>query len=259
MTEDHIEIFERAVQQTRVPVLVLDQKWHRLFALSGKPDEVAEIEEELNKLLQEQGRLNEEMKELRRSKNRLMNAVVANMEGAEEGSKEVGRLDANKDMIDEINDSIDRKNDEIAEMPERIREVNNRLMTATMLFAYERLRTNHAEAKEIGDWIANIRIELKKNIIRKQNRDINSRQIYNYMHSMFGPQVMDIFDLVSDDIDITTLTAPPVKKDNGSGEQVQQSSSNAGAGDQQTAVKLGDGTVKKTGEGEDKRGKEDFS
>ena len=64
MDEEHLKVFENAIQQTRVPVLVLDQKWHRLFALSGKPDDVVEIEQELNELLQEQGRLNEEMKEL---------------------------------------------------------------------------------------------------------------------------------------------------------------------------------------------------
>ncbi len=259
MTEDHTQVFEEAIKQTRVPVLVLDQKWHRLFALSGKPDDVVEIEAELNTLLQEQGRLNEEMKELRRSKNKLMSAVVANMEGAEEG-KEADRLDNNKNMIDEINDSIDRKNDEIAEMPEKIREVNNRLMAVTMVFCYERLRTNNAEAKEIGNWIADVRIELKKNIIRKQNRDINSRQIYNYMHSMFGPSVMDIFDLVSDDIDMTTLTAPPKNstpaqppKDGGT--QADAAKDNADQG----PAKMNDGSVKKTGDGNDKRKKEDFS
>ncbi|MCR4945919.1 MAG: hypothetical protein K5929_03110, partial [Lachnospiraceae bacterium] len=115
-------------------------------------------------------------------------------------------------------------------------------------------RTNHAEAKEIGDWIAEVRVELKKNIIRKQNRDINSRQIYNYMHSMFGPQVMDIFDLIGDDVDITTLTAPPEKKDS-------QQSGGAGAGTPaaQSTANVGDGSVKKTGEGGDNRKKEDFS
>ena len=253
MDDEHIKVFEEAIKQTRVPVLVLDQKWHRLFALSGKPDDVVEIEQELNELLQEQGRLNEEMKELRRNKNKLMSAVVANMEGAEEG-KEADRLDANKDMMNEINESIDQKNDEIALMPERIREVNNRLMSVTMLFCYDRLRTNHAEAKEIGDWIAEVRVELKKNIIRKQNRDINSRQIYNYMHSMFGPQVMDIFDLIGDDVDITTLTAPPVKKDS-------QQSGGAGAGTPaaRSTANVGDGSVKKTGEGGDNRKKENFS
>ena len=35
----------------------------------------------------------------------------------------------------------------------------------------------------------------KKNIIKKQNREINSKEIYSYMHDIFGAQIIDIFDL----------------------------------------------------------------
>ena len=40
-----------------------------------------------------------------------------------------------------------------------------------------------------------MRIDLKKNIIKKQNREINSKEIYSYMHDIFGAQIIDIFDL----------------------------------------------------------------
>ena len=63
---------------------------------------------------------------------------------------------------------------------------------------------------------------------------------------------MDIFDLIGDDVDITTLTAPPVKKDS----QQTQGAGTATAGGQKPA---GDGSVKKTGEGGEDRKKEDFS
>ena len=32
--------FKTALSTTQIPVLVLDQKWHRLFAVHGKPDEI---------------------------------------------------------------------------------------------------------------------------------------------------------------------------------------------------------------------------
>ena len=37
-------------------------------------------------------------------------------------------------------------------------------------------------------------MDLKKNIIRKQNRDINNREIYAYLHDIFGPSTLDLFD-----------------------------------------------------------------
>ena len=38
-------------------------------------------------------------------------------------------------------------------------------------------------------------MDLKKNIIKKQNRDINNREIYAYLHDILGPQVLDVFDI----------------------------------------------------------------
>ena len=34
------EEFENAIRNKQVPILVLDQKWHRLFAIHGKTDEI---------------------------------------------------------------------------------------------------------------------------------------------------------------------------------------------------------------------------
>ena len=39
---------------------------------------------------------------------------------------------------------------------------------------------------------------MKKNIIRKQNREINNREIYSYLHDILGAQVIDLFDIEYD-------------------------------------------------------------
>ena len=43
--------FAEALKGAKIPILVLDQKWHRLFAINGKPEEVKTLETELNELL----------------------------------------------------------------------------------------------------------------------------------------------------------------------------------------------------------------
>ena len=45
--------FLEALESRKVPILVLDQKWHRLFALSGKTSEIKQLEEKLNQLLEQ--------------------------------------------------------------------------------------------------------------------------------------------------------------------------------------------------------------
>ena len=105
------------------------------------------------------------------------------------------RQDENTRLINEVNEKIEACEDELLELPKQIKATNERLMLASMEFCYEKLRTNDEEIKEIDAWIKQVRIDLKKNIIKKQNREINSKEIYSYMHDIFGAEIIDVFDL----------------------------------------------------------------
>lgn len=206
--------FRVFLQNKKISVCVLDQKWHRLFALKGKPDHVTACEQELNELLKKQGQLNNEIRELKKLKAKLMGNIVENMEGTHQ--ENVGRisskkLDEDKRLIDEINAKLEEHEDELLGLPREIDRTNKELMLMTVEYCYGNLRVNLEEIKEITDWITQVRIDLKKNIIKKQNREINSRQIYAYMHDLFGADMMDVFDLDNGDIDLRILE-PPKKK-----------------------------------------------
>ena len=175
------EEFKRALKDKKVPVLVLDQKWHRLFAVHGKPDEIKNTEDELRELLARQGKLTSDLKDLKSLKKKLMSSIVVNMDGTTDDSLDAARekkLDETKRLIDETNQKIDDTEDELS-----------------MEYFYSKIRINQEESKEIEEWIKQVRVDLKKNIIRKQNRDINNREIYAYLHDILGPQVLDVFDI----------------------------------------------------------------
>lgn len=192
------EYFKGALYDKKVPILVLDQKWHRLFAIHGKSEEIKQFEEELNGLLARQGQANQDIKDLKKVKNNLMESIVANMEGKNEENQDPvlqKKMEENKRLINEVNEKIEACEDELLELPKQIKEKNEDLMLASMDFCYDKLRTNNEEIEEIAAWIKQMRIDLKKNIIKKQNREINSKEIYSYMHDIFGAQIIDIFDL----------------------------------------------------------------
>ena len=65
--------FQEALKNKKIPILVLDQKWHRLFAIHGKTDAIKSLEEEENGLLVRQGQLNTKLKELKKLKNQTKN------------------------------------------------------------------------------------------------------------------------------------------------------------------------------------------
>lgn len=191
-----VEEFRRAIKERKVPIVVLDQKWHRLFAIHGKTSEIKDAEAKLNELLARQGKANTELKELKKLKNQLMGSIVQNMDeaSAKDIKKHEKKMEESKRLIDEINEKMENYEDDLMQLPKLIKEANDELMLLSMDYFYEKLDVNKAQAKEIEDWINNIRVELKKNIIRKQNREINNREIYGYLHDVFGPEILDLFD-----------------------------------------------------------------
>ena len=194
------EEFRKALEHKNLPLLVLDQKWHRLFAIHGKTEDIQNTETQLNNLLARQGRLNSDLKGYKKVKNQLMDEIVQNMEGSKGDASDKEKVrDKDKRMIDEINERIESEEAELLELPPKMKEINEQLMILSMEYFYAKIKVNAQESKEIDAWIQQVRIDLKKNIIKKQNRDINNREIYAYLHDICGPQVLDLFDVEMED------------------------------------------------------------
>ncbi len=190
--------FKSALINKTIPNLILDQKWHRLFAIHGKTEEIKALESQINTLMMTESRLNNRLKELKRVKAQLLDNIVKHMDNAKEGealSQREKIQEENKRLVDEANEKIDECEEELADIPYQIRKANEELMLLSMEYFYEKLRINQTEAAEIEEWIQQVRIDLKKNIIRKQNREINNREMYEYLHDIFGARVIDIFDI----------------------------------------------------------------
>ncbi|MCR5799559.1 MAG: hypothetical protein K6G69_05735 [Lachnospiraceae bacterium] len=180
-----------ALSAKKVPIATLDNKWHRLFAKVEKTDEIEKLEKKLNELLRRQGKINNEIKEIKKIKKNLMDEIVALMENESEANK----VEKNKKLIDDCNAKIDAYNDENMDLPKEIGEVNKELMTATMDVCYDVIKENEDGINQLGDWLAKIRVELKKNVVRKQEMEIENQEIYSYMHDIFGAEVIELFDM----------------------------------------------------------------
>ncbi len=189
--------FESAIAKIKVPMLILDQKWHRLFALGGKPDVVKELEAKESDLLKREAELKKELKDLKKVKENLMSSVMTNMEGTSDLVSK--KLDDDKRLLEECKDRIAAAEEELLDLPGQTEEINRQIMIKTMDYCYDKLRTNSSEAEEITNWIKDIRVQLKKNVIRKHNREINNKEIYSYMHDVFGMEVLNLFDMQNGD------------------------------------------------------------
>ena len=66
--KDQLPPLQQLVHGKKLPILVLDERWHKLFPGGNKPEEVKSLEKKCNELLKEQGKLVNEIKELRKGK-----------------------------------------------------------------------------------------------------------------------------------------------------------------------------------------------
>ena len=185
--------FQAALQDKKIPVLTLDNKWYKLFDLTEKTPSIKKQEQALNELIKRQGHLTTEGKDIKRLKKKLMQEIVDLMEL--EGAQADKKVEDNKRLIEECNEKIETYEDELLELPKEIDKVNHALMAETMALCYERLHENAKEIESIGNWIAAMRIELKKNVVRKQEREIESQRLYAYMHDIFGAEMLEVFDM----------------------------------------------------------------
>ena len=190
------ENFIRALEGKKIPILTLDNKWYQLLDGEDRKS-VSGLEEQLNTLLKQQGKLNNEVKDIKRLKKKLMGEIVAVMDeaGQEADTGSSQKIEQNKKLVEECNERLGARQDELMDLPRQIDEANFALMLATMDCCYTAMQENMENIRETAQWVSEIRIELKKRLVRKQEMEQRNQAIYSYMHDVFGAEVIDIFDM----------------------------------------------------------------
>lgn len=188
------EVFNQALQGKRIPILTLDNKWYQLLTQEARM-EVSDLERQMNDLLKQQGRLNNEVKDIKRLKKKLMGEIVSLVDEADQNTENTQKIEQNKLLVEQCNERLEGYQDELLDLPRQIEKLNFQLMLATMGCCYETMQENTEEIQEIAQWVTDIRMELKKRLIRKQEMEQRNRAIYSYMHDLFGAEVVDLFDM----------------------------------------------------------------
>lgn len=216
---DKSELYEQALAGKKVPVLTLDNKWYKLFKDLTELPRIQELEKRLNELIQRQGQLNVDSKNIKKLKKKLMDEIVPMANELEQGRNKSleKKLDEHKRLIEECNEKLEMYQDELLDLPGQIEQVNHALMLSTMNYCYESMQENTRQIVEIAQWVKYIRIELKKNLVRKQEMEYQNRQIYSYMHDLFGADVIDLFDMQYD-----PMAVDQQKKADGNGSETDK-------------------------------------
>lgn len=200
MTREEKEKYTRILKNKKIAVLTLDNKWHKLFPQGNKPKSIQKLEDEVNECVKREAVLRTDIKDLKKLKKKLMDGIVSSMEDTS-NHKRTKKMEESQRLILEINEKLEAYETELLEVPGKIKAANMALMLESMDYCYNQMHENSEEIKEIAEWIKKVRIELKKNVLRKQEKEIRNKRMYSYMHDIFGPEVIELFDLDSSELE----------------------------------------------------------
>ncbi len=188
--------FEKVFKGKKIPIVVLDERWHELFPDYDKPTQIRDIEVQLNNLIKQQGKIATELKELKQLKTKLMQEIIEHMDPSEgnSGKLKAKKLDQNQKMIKEITEKSKKLEDDLIELPYEIKGLNEKLIIESAVVCYNRLAVNKQKINDISKWVLSIREELKEKILEKQDMEMKNTAIYGYMHDMMGPELLQELD-----------------------------------------------------------------
>ncbi len=190
-----IEEVKKNTSYKRLPILILDERYHRLFPEEDKTPEIKKLEKKLSDMLKRQGQVTNDLKAVKKIKADLIQSVLQNVENTElSDSKRQKLMNANQKLILEAKEKIEALEQEETDMPENIRTANLALVLECVEVCYERIHQNYEDIQILGKWINEVRIELKKKVLVKQDKETKNAEIYSYMHDLLGPEMMEIFD-----------------------------------------------------------------
>lgn len=185
-------LVREALKGKKVPILVLDRRWHTLFPQGEKPAEIIQLEEKLNELLKRQGYLVNDIKDLKKTKKKLMEGIVAGMNDAEplrdKKKKNQQRL------LLEIKERIETESDELIELPRMIKKTNEELLATGAHYCFERLANGDEQLKIVKQEIEELRISLREKTEWKDDLEESMDSAYSLMHGLLGHDVMNLYD-----------------------------------------------------------------
>ena len=185
---------------TNIPILTLDERWYRLVNDKIKTDEIAYWEKQVNELLKKQGRLNTDIKDIKKLKKQLINDVVENMESDDDSRARQKLMNQNQRLIQESKDKIANLEDELMELPRERARANEKLLTETLKVCYGKMNSNTEDIEVLTKWIDATRVKLKKNILIKQDKETSNESMYSLIHDIIGPENCSAVDRINEGI-----------------------------------------------------------
>lgn len=186
----------KILRKNDISLLILDERWNKLFVSTPKTSAIEHCEQKLKELLKEEARLTAEQKEISASKkhhmDNIMKLTTDVFEKNDEGAKKEMQLSESE--IKRINDRSRNIEVQLDDMPERIKKANLELLEQTVNIVYFKIRSSSKRVEVLEKLIEESRARLKEYIDEKESLSQVDTDIYSYFHDLLGGEELEKLD-----------------------------------------------------------------
>ncbi len=195
MSFKKLDIDEKIILRNRIPLLIKDQNWIRLFG-STRDKNIQNARNELIELLEEEKKLKRKRIILEREKKNAIKMIldISDAINNEQKIETVELLDEYKKEIEYINEELDEIIFQIETIPQKINQSNFNLLKATVYVGYKELKDRERRLNETIDELDKLRKRLKYLINERYDCEELIDSTYSFLHDMLGSEEMEKLD-----------------------------------------------------------------
>lgn len=191
----NIEIDESIIIKNKIPLLVYDKEWKKLFGNIDNKD-IINTKEKLIEAINKKNQLEREEAKLKKDKNFAMKMIlgISNSINNENKVENVDLLDQYKDKIENINERLDEIAFELESIYKEIRNLNFNLLKATVYFGYRDIKKKEKKLRKITEELESMRERTKILINEKYDNEEWVTAAYAFLHGMLGRDEIERLD-----------------------------------------------------------------
>lgn len=194
----NISLDENILRKNRIPLLIRDLEWIKLFG-DSKNKYIQDSEEELIQLVSREKALEAYSGKLQKKKMKHMKMILkvsdsVNNEDNKNKTKDIELLDEYKEGIFKINEEMEDIKFQLEILPKGIRQANFQLLTATVQYGYNELKHREKVLNKSLEEIDSLREKLKELLEIKHDNEEWINETYTFLHGLLGSEVIEKID-----------------------------------------------------------------
>ncbi len=190
-----IDLDKDIIQKNKIPLLIEDDNWIKLFG-NVNAKNIQYIKEELMELAEKEKKLGKRKEELKKDKIHVMKMIlgISDTINNENKIENIVLLDQYKQKLEDLNEELEDILYQLEVIPQDMRDMNFELLKATVEYGYKELKVKEKNLKNVTDEIKILRERLKDLINEKHDYEEWIDSTYSFLHGMLGSEEMEKLD-----------------------------------------------------------------